>query len=156
MRRLLAAGCAAVLLAGCGGAMTPAERLQDKTAALVDQANGRDLAGLRAAASDLRAEIEDQLRGSQLTPARADLLLRLLSTVERDAPLVNGEPSPTPSATPSATPSPTPSATPSATPSPTPSATPSATPTPTPVETTPVILPTFTSPTPTPTPTPTP
>jgi hypothetical protein len=126
-----------VLLTGCGGGgLTPDERLQDKVAAVIDQANARDLGGLRTATSDLRLEIERQVRAGELSSARAELLTRLLSAIERDAPLVDGEPSPTPSPTPSEspTPSPTPSQTPSPTPSPTPSEEPSATPSPTPSE----------------------
>ncbi|MDP9182236.1 MAG: hypothetical protein M3P04_05605 [Actinomycetota bacterium] len=132
MRRLAGLALCGVLLAGCsGGGLTPQGRLQDDTAELVDQANAKDLAGLRAAAADLRQEIDDQVRAGQLTQARAQLLLRLLAAIERDAFLVNGEP--TPSATPSPTASPTPSPTPSPTLSPTPSPTPSPTASPTPL-----------------------
>lgn len=154
MRRLVAlAAAAALVLSGCsGGGLTPEERLQDRTATVVDQANARDLAGLRAAAQDLRTEIEDQVRRSELNRARASLLLKLVSAVERDASLVRGEPTPepTPTETPSA--SPTPSESPSTSPSPSPSASP--TPSPTPVQTSPVVIPTLSSPTASPTPPP--
>jgi hypothetical protein len=109
MRRLAALVLCGALLAGCsGGGLTPHDRLQDLTAQLVEQTNARDVAGARGAAADLRQEIEDQVRASQLSQARAQLLLRLIAAVERDLPLLT-EPSPTP--TPSETPSPTPSPT---------------------------------------------
>ena len=161
MRRLAAAATSLLLLAGCSGdSLTPAERLQDGTAAIVDQANARDLAGLREATSALRQEIEGQLRRSEITAARARLLLQLLADIERNAPLVAVEPTPSaaPTEEPSPTPSPTSNPTPSPTSSPTPSPTSSPTPSPTPEQSSPAIVPTFgngggngNKPTPTPT-----
>lgn len=144
MRRLAGLVLCGALLAGCGGAeLTPKGRLQDLTAELVQEANAKDLAGVRGAAADLRQEVEDQVRAGLLSRARGQLLLQLLAAIERDALLLIATPTPsaTPSPTPSPTASPTPSPTASPTPSPTPSESPTPSPTPSPTQTVASLLP---------------
>lgn len=137
MKRLLAGLACLFVLTGCSKGLSPADQLKDQTAVLVEQANAKDLNGLRVAIDQLRTTIRDQLAAGQLTAARAAALTRLLAQIERDAPTLT-EPSPTPTPSPTASPtaSPTPSPTPSPTASPTPSPTPSPTASPTPPPTT--------------------
>ena len=97
MRRLLAAAACALLLAGCGGGgLTPTLTLQDRTAALVDEANAMNLVGLRAAIADLRSTIAAQRQAGTLSEARAATLLQLLSAIEKDASLLTATRTPTP------------------------------------------------------------
>lgn len=144
MKRVVGVLLCGLLLTGCASAeLTPAGKIQQLTATMVDQANGRNEAGLRQSIDELRAAIEAQGNAGTLTAAKVTVLLQLLSTIQLHAGNVIPTPTPTPTPVVSATPSATPSPTPSSTPSPTPSATPSPTPNPTTPAPTPTVLPTL-------------
>ena len=143
-------------LTGCGSAeLSPAAKLQDRLAAVVDAANSADLTRLRSAISDLRSTVRAELGAGQITAARARAILTALAAVERDAELVNPAPvvvvtTPPPTTPPPTTPPPTtppPTSAPPRTPPPTsppPSPTPTAT---TPAPTPTAVLPTLVPPT---------
>lgn len=92
----------AVLLAGCAG--DPQTSLRDAVADVVDEANARDAGGLRGALSNLRAEIDGQVRNGDLPTAEATRLLAILQQLEADAALLDAPEEPSPSPTPSPTP----------------------------------------------------
>ena len=130
---------ALLLLAGCAGSATPAERalddLQQRTLAVTQSSADRDYDKALAQLEELRAAAEEDLAEGTIDQARHDEVIARIDAVRaeleaaRDA--AEETPTPTPAPSESATPSvtPTPSATP--TPSPTRTATPSPTPTPT-------------------------
>lgn len=146
-RLLLVAVVLTSAVSGCGGSgLSPAGRLQDGLAGVVDAANAKDLPGLRAAIGDLRATVRSELDAQQIPSAMAARVLATLAAVEADSSLLTAAPaSPTPVATPSPTPvvtTPPPTTPPPTTPPPTtpPPTTPPPTsppPSPTPVVTTP-------------------
>lgn len=132
MRLLVAGAACLLLLTGCGGSLTPAQKLQDQTAGLIEQANAKDLPGFQTSLDALRVTILQQQQAGQISAGQAVALRRLLSAIESQKNLLTApSPTPTPSATVSPTPSPTASPTRSPTPSPTPSPTASRTPPPT-------------------------
>lgn len=104
MKRLLAAASCALLLAGCGGGLTPEGTLQDQTAEVIDAANATSVTGLHSAVSTLRSTIQTQLGKGQITQAKADTLRALLAKIEQDAELLTA---PSPTSSPPALPTPT-------------------------------------------------
>ena len=95
-RRGLVAAALAVALTGCGNTgLSPADRLQNGLADVVDAANSADLPGLRSSLATLRATVRSELGAQQITPAKAADLLAALAAVERDADLVAPPTTPT-------------------------------------------------------------
>ena len=110
----------AVLLAGC--ASDPRAELRDAVADAIEEANDGDASGLRGALSNLRAEIDSQVRDGDLPAAEASRLLAIVQQLEADAALLEEPEEPSPSPSPSPTPEETeeePSPTPSPSPTPT-------------------------------------
>ena len=118
MRRGLAAAACALLLAGCGSSsLTPAQELQDQTAALVDDANGKNASGLQSSVDTLRQTITQQQQAGQISEGRAAQLKRLLAAIESHKDELTTPPVVSPSAT---TPPPTTAAPTTSPPTPTP------------------------------------
>lgn len=108
-RRGWAAVALSLSLTGCGSSgLSPADKLQDGVAGVVDAANGADLPGLRSALTTVRATVRTELAAQQITPEKAARVLAAVAAVERDAALVSAPPAPVQtSASPTSTPTPT-------------------------------------------------
>jgi outer membrane biosynthesis protein TonB len=131
---------ALLLLAGCAGPSTPAERalddLQQRTLAVTQSSADGDYAKALAQLEELRAAVEADLAAGTIDQARHDEVIARIDAVKaqleaaRDA--ADSTPTPTPKPTPSSSPSPSRTPTPSASPTPSPTPTPSPSPTPKP------------------------
>ena len=135
MKRVAAGLVFAALLTSCSSS-SPAADLQSSLNAVIDAANAKDAAGLRAAAGRFEQEVAAQSANGDITATRAQDLRTVAERVLQDADQL--EPSPTPSAPPPSSAPPPPPPTPTPTPSPTPS------PSPTPI----IVPPPLTSPAP--------
>ncbi|MBF4618896.1 hypothetical protein ITJ44_12525 [Clavibacter sp. VKM Ac-2873] len=134
---------AVLLLAGCAGSSTPADRalddLQQRTQSVTQSSADGDYAKALAQLEELRAAVEADLADGSIDQARHDEVIARIDEVRtqleaaRDA-ATTPTPSPSPSVSPSPSPSPSRTPTPSPTPSPTrttsPTPSPSASPTP--------------------------
>ena len=96
-RALLALPLALALLTGC--ASGGENELRDLVDQATAQANDRDADGLRRTADALIAEVQDQIRSSELGSTQGDALLDLAQRLKRNADLIEeAEPPPSPSA----------------------------------------------------------
>lgn len=137
MKRVATGLVLAALLTSCSSG-SPAADLQSSLNAVIDAANAKDPAGLRAAAGRFEQEVAAQSANGDITATRAQDLRTVAERVLQDANLLEPAPSPPPS---SAPPAPSPSPSPTPTPTPPPS---SAPPSPSPI----IVPPPLTSPTP--------
>lgn len=118
--RVLAAGCALALLAGCGSGSDLSDRasalLKADAAAIAKTARAGDSTGLRAALTRLSQDVATQLGKGELSADRAARILSAAKDVAADAPAPAVAVTPRPTPKPTVTRSPAPRRTSTTTP----------------------------------------
>ena len=87
MRRLLAVGLGAALLAGCGSGGGGNTVLQRDASALADAARAGDAVAVQAALTQLRQDVAAEQTSGAVTAARGHQILAAAEVVAADVPL---------------------------------------------------------------------